>query len=68
MNNKKAVEEWQIRIIAEAEKRLQRELTDTERKLITSRGGFIALEMIEDTVNNLEGEELVDYLNHDAET
>ena len=66
MDNKKLVWDWQSRIIAEAEKRLKRELTDTERNLISSRGGFIALEMIEDTVNDLEGDELVEYLNHEA--
>jgi len=68
MNNKKVVKEWQTHIIAKAEKRLQRELTDTERKHISSRGGFIALEMIEDTVNDLEGDELADYLNQEAKT
>lgn len=65
-DNKKVVKAWQSRIIAEAERRLQRALTDAERKLISSRGGFIALEMIEDTVNDLEGEELVEYLNHET--
>ena len=66
MNNKKLVNNWQAAIIREAEKRLERDLTDTERRLITSRGGFIALEMIEDTVNSLEGGALVAYLNQEA--
>ena len=66
MNNKKLVNNWQATIIREAEKRLERDLTDTERRLITSRGGFIALEMIEDTVNSLEGGALVAYLNQEA--
>ncbi len=66
MNNKKLVNNWQATIIREAEKRLERDLTDTERRLITSRGGFIALEMIEDTVNSLEGDALVAYLNQEA--
>jgi len=66
-DNRKVVKAWQTRIIAEAEKRLKRQLTDAERRLITSRDGFIALEMIEDTVNDLQGDALVEYLNHEAQ-
>ena len=62
-DNKKVVNTWQTAIIATAEKKLQRELTGPERKMISSRGGFIALEMNEDTVNDVEGDELVAYLN-----
>lgn len=67
MNNKKLVKNWQAAIIREAEKRLARDLTDSERSLITSRGGFFALEMIEDTVNGLEGDDLVAYLNQEGD-
>lgn len=67
MNNKKLVRNWQAAIIREAEKRLARDLTDSERSLITSRGGFFALEMIEDTVNGLEGDDLIAYLNQEAD-
>ena len=34
-----------------------------EREFITSRGGFIALEMIHDTVKAVEKDELETYLN-----
>ena len=43
--------------------RLGRDLTIAEDAFITSRGGFIALEMIEDTVKSLTGKELAKYLN-----
>lgn len=57
---------WQRAIIKECKKKLGRVLTPVEKTFITSRGGYIALEMIHDTVKALEGEELVKYLNSEA--
>ena len=60
------VKSWHAHIITESEKRLGRELSDAENSFITSRGGFIALEMIEDTVKAMEGDDLREYLNSEA--
>jgi len=61
--NQPMANRWQRKIIKECEKRLGRKLNQEEMRFITSRGGFIALEMIEDTVNSLEGRELEEYLS-----
>ena len=50
MNSEATVKNWQKAIIADAEGKLGRTLEVHEREFITSRGGFIALEMIHDTV------------------
>ena len=63
MNNEKLVKNWQKNIIKECQKRLNRNLTKDELIFITSRGGFIALEMIENTVKTLEKNKLENYLN-----
>lgn len=63
MDNRGTVREWQAHIIAECESRLGRQLSKPEEIFISARGGFIALEVIEDTVKSLVGEELRDYLN-----
>jgi hypothetical protein len=57
------VSRWHKAIIADAEKKLGRSLKSHEKKFITSRGGFIALEMIYDTVKAAEKDELESYLN-----
>lgn len=62
----KLVVNWHMKITSEAETKLCRILTPVEKLFIESRGSFIALEMIEDTVNNLTGEELRDYLNSEV--
>lgn len=67
MDNEKLVRNWQKKIIDECTKRLNRPLTDKEREFIFSRGGFIALELIEDTVMALEGDDLMEYLNESSE-
>lgn len=59
---------WHRAIIEESQKRLGRDLTGVEKTFITSRGGFIALEMIEDTVRSLEGPALEKYLNSEAQS
>ncbi|MGD0827756.1 MAG: hypothetical protein ABSA09_06670 [Desulfobaccales bacterium] len=66
MNNEKLVINWHNSIIRECQKRLGRNLTDEEEIFITSRGGFVALEMIEDTVKTLAGKELEEYLNSES--
>ncbi len=63
MDNEKLVRNWHRAIIDESQNRLNRNLTKNELLFITSRGGFIALEMIEDTVKTLKGDELAHYLN-----
>ena len=67
MDNEKLVRNWHKSIIEECRKRLGRTLTGAEEIFITSRGGFIALEMIEDTVKELVGKELEEYLNSESE-
>jgi hypothetical protein len=53
---------WHRTIIADAEKKLGRRLKPYEKEFITFRGGFIALEMIHDTVKSVGKEELESYL------
>lgn len=67
MNNRKLVENWHAEIIDECVKRLDRKLTAEEQKFITSRGAFIALEMIEDTVKSMHGAQLESYLNSEGD-
>ena len=63
MDNERMVKKWQGAIIRVCRERLGRELTPQENTFITSRTGFIALEMIEDTVKSLPAAELEKYLN-----
>jgi len=67
MDNEDTVKTWQASIINECETRVGRVLSKSEESFITSRGGFMALETIEDTVKSLTGSELVDYLNSENE-
>jgi hypothetical protein len=67
MDNESVVKNWHKAIIDECQKRLGRELTNEETMFITSRTGFIALEIIEDTIKTLVGPELVNYLNSELE-
>ncbi|MCG3148588.1 MAG: hypothetical protein PCFJNLEI_02033 [Verrucomicrobiae bacterium] len=58
-----ATHRWHKAIIKDAEVKLGRPLKDYEKTFITSRGGFIALEMIHDTVKAAASkEELEKYL------
>ena len=50
-------------IVTAAEQKLGRTLTEKEKKFIVSRGGFIALEMILDTVKAETKEYVEKYLN-----
>jgi hypothetical protein len=64
VDNERLVRNWQAAIVNECRRILERELTASESAFITSRGGFIALEMIEDHVRSCAGkpEELQRYL------
>jgi hypothetical protein len=66
MDNERLVRNWHKGIIKECQKRLGRNLTGEEEVFIRSRGGFIALEIIEDTVKGLIGKELEKYLNSET--
>lgn len=61
------INKWQKSILKECRKRLGRDLTNAETQFVTSRGGFVALEMIDDTVKSLEGKELAEYLNSESQ-
>jgi hypothetical protein len=57
---------WHKAIIADAERVIGRNLTNDETYFITSRGGYIALEMIHDTIKAGTKEEIVSYLNSEV--
>lgn len=63
MDNKELVKNWHSKIISICEEKLDRQLSEAELRFIRSRGGFMALEMIEDTVLAIAGRELEEYLN-----
>lgn len=63
MNSWLAIRSFQREIIRVSTEKLGRELTAKERKFVTSRGGFIALEMILDTVRAGDAAEVERYLN-----
>jgi hypothetical protein len=52
MNSEAAIKNFHSAIINAASQKLGRDLTIKETKFITSKGGFIALEMILDTVKS----------------
>ncbi len=66
VDNEKTVRAWQKSIIADAEAKLGRALRPPERKFIESRGGFIALEVIHDTVKAAGAVELERYLTSES--
>jgi hypothetical protein len=59
----KLTKNWHTAIVSEAQRKLGRILTEAEQKFITSREGYMALEFINDTVKDLTGTELINYLN-----
>jgi hypothetical protein len=63
MNSWLAVRRFQREIIRVATMKLGRELTAKEKRFVTSRGGFVALEMILDTVRSGSPAEIEEYLN-----
>ncbi len=58
-----AVSEFHRAIITLAAEKLGRDLTDKESRFITSRGGYIVLEAIHDTVATGSRENIERYLN-----
>nr|WP_315400167.1 hypothetical protein [uncultured Duganella sp.] len=65
MNNEKMVVDWQDKILRECERKLQRHLTSAESYFVRSRQSFLALEMIQDSVDVMPPTELREYLNSD---
>ncbi|MYM67169.1 hypothetical protein GTP45_10035 [Pseudoduganella sp. FT55W] len=62
-NNEKTAKAWQAKILVDCERILQRQLTHIETSFVRSREGFLALEMIEDSVSQMDAVELNAYLN-----
>jgi hypothetical protein len=58
-----AVRNFQREIIRVSTMKLGRQLTAKEKRFVTSRGGFVALEMILDTVRAGSAVEIEEYLN-----
>ena len=67
MNNDEMVKAWRQKIFGDCERILQRQLTDVETSFVHSRAGFIALELIEDSISNMNAVELLEYLNSDRD-
>ena len=63
MNSEAAIKNFHSAIINAASQKLGRKLTIKETKFITSRGSFIALEMILDRVKSESKERVGKYLN-----
>lgn len=62
MSNEKLVRTWQKKIVEICVSKLGRPLRSDELGAITSVGGFLALEMIEDTVREAQPDEIEQYL------
>lgn len=62
MTDQNIVSAWHQRMLSACQAKLQRPLTAGESHFILSRGGFIALEMMEETINSLPADQLADYL------
>jgi hypothetical protein len=58
MDNQILVDRWHTSIIEECTSILGRPLSSAEVAFVTSRGGFLALEMIQDQVRSLTGNPL----------
>lgn len=67
MDNERLVKKWHREIISDAEGKLGRGLKENEKTFITSRGGFIAIEMIHDTIKASTKEEIEEYLGSEPE-
>ena len=59
----KLTKNWHKAVISLAEEKLEHELSREEREFVESRLSYIALEFIDDTMQDLQGAELVNYLN-----
>jgi len=69
VSNEAAARKWQNAIIGDCELILRRELTFEEAEFIRARGGFMALEMIQDYVRGMKGKpaELQAYLRSESD-
>lgn len=67
MNTDRTAKNWQKAIIADAEEKLGRTLLSHEREFIASRSGFIALEMIHDTIKASRNDEIEAYLGSERQ-
>ncbi len=66
MNSETAINNFHQTIIRTATEILGRPLTEREKQFVTSRGGFIALETILDTIRGASKERVEQYLNSEA--
>jgi len=68
VENEHPLGDWHAAVVDDYKRILGRELTDPETIFITSRGAFVALEMIDDHVRSLANrpEELQRYLRSEA--
>ena len=66
MDNQNIVAQWHEKILSVCESKLERKLSGVERKFILDHGGFIALELIEDSVATMSSEELQAFLNSET--
>ncbi len=66
MANDAIVKNLQAAILATSRQKLGRDLTETERNFIESRGGYVALEMILDRINVANAAEIAGYLNSET--
>jgi hypothetical protein len=65
-DNEPLVRNWQDKILEECKAKLGRDLTEVERRFITSRGGFLALEAIHETVKSADKDRLEAFLNAES--
>ena len=63
MTSENTIRNFHSAIIKVASQKLGRDLTAKEMDFIISRGGFIALEMIFDTVKSADNSSIEKYLN-----
>jgi hypothetical protein len=63
MNSWLAIWRLQREILRESTRKIGRELTAKEKQFVTSRSGFVALEMILDTVRSGSPAEVEAYVN-----
>ena len=61
MSDDKLASNWHKAIFMDAEAKLERPLRDYERHFIESRGGYVALEMIHDSIRTATSVELEEY-------
>jgi len=67
MNDRILYVGWHVKLVGICENKLQRKLSKVELDFIQSSKGFIALEMIEDAVNELSDIALKSYLNSEIQ-